>query len=91
MRNWQPINSVPKNGTDILLLGQAIKSGILTSQEPIKPKDKYLAERNTGPYILTCKKVQDGYIVPVEEGYCYDLHECVKIIGYKVNQNKDKS
>lgn len=66
---------------------QANKSGILTNHEEIKPGDKYMAERNTGPYILTCRQVQDGYIVPVETAYCYDLYECIKITGYAVNHN----
>lgn len=49
----------------------------------ISPGDKYFASRNTGVYLLTCKEVTRGYVVPdeISEGaYPYDIHECVKIV-----------
>lgn len=47
----------------------------------IEPGDTYLAERNVGVKLLTCKENnrKDGWIVPVEPAYPYDTHECVRI------------
>ena len=47
----------------------------------IKPGDTYIAERNVGLKVLTCKENnQDrGWIVPVESAYSYDTGECIKI------------
>jgi len=62
--------------------------GLLTSSDPIQPGDMYLAERNTGPKLLTCNKVVNthlgdpDYIVPTEIAYCFDARECVKLIGF---------
>lgn len=43
--------------------------------------DTYLAERNTGPKLLTVKRVDQagGFVVPREPAYCYDLSEVVKV------------
>ena len=55
---------------------------------PLRIGDTYLAERNSGPKLLTVKQVHghwDGlYLVPtyvesVENEYPYDYHECVKV------------
>ena len=49
------------------------------------PGDTYIAERNTGPQLLTVKRIVvennllGGYIIPVEAAYAYDLPECVKV------------
>ncbi len=65
---------------------RAEELGLLTSSDPIQPGDTYLAERNTGPHLLTCNKTVNtqlgdpDYIVPTEIAYCYDARECVKII-----------
>lgn len=61
---------------------RAKKLGLVTSDDPIQPGDTYLAERNTGPHLLTCWRVHDkNWIVPVEEeAYCYDTWECIKIV-----------
>lgn len=59
---------------------RAEELGLVQSSRPIAPGDKYLAERNTGPKVLTCKEVKDGYVVPVEQAYCFDLWECVVIL-----------
>lgn len=50
---------------------------------PIKPGDMYVAKRNTGWKLLTCKEVDNvnGFIVPVEpNAYYFDTHECIKVI-----------
>lgn len=51
----------------------------------IKPGDLYIAERNTGPKLLTCKEIREdcerwqGWIVPTTLDYSYDFYECVKV------------
>ncbi len=45
----------------------------------IKPGELYLAHKNNGPQILTCKKNEVSFIVPVEHAYCYDMCDCVKL------------
>ena len=58
--------------------------------EEIQVGDIYIAERNIGPQLLTAKEIIPvptaenglrfgGWVVPQEIGYCYDLHECVKV------------
>ena len=60
---------------------EAEELGLKYSSDTIKPGDMYLAGRNTGPHLLTCVKVTDGYIVPKEfPAYCYNEWDCVKIL-----------
>jgi hypothetical protein len=47
--------------------------------EPISPGDSYCAERNTGLKLLTCDRLGDGCIFPVELAYAFDTGECVKV------------
>lgn len=46
----------------------------------LEPGDLYVAERNTGPQLLTCKTLGRGWIHPEELAYSYDLHECRKVV-----------
>ena len=62
------------------VLESAHRLNIQISDEEIKPGDTYMAQRNTGPHLLTCRKIVDGYIVPTENAYFFDLSECVKVI-----------
>jgi len=50
-------------------------------REKIEAGDTYIAERNSGLKLLTCRNVSpDGsFIVPEEMAYCYDTGECIKI------------
>ena len=57
----------------------AKEMGLIPIEGPIQPGDTYLAERNTGPKLLTCLQVKNNYVVPVELAYCYDVWECVKV------------
>lgn len=61
---------------------RAKELGFMTSMDPIQPGDLYLAERNSGPHLLTCYKAneEEGWIVPVERAYCFDTNECIKIV-----------
>lgn len=45
----------------------------------IQEGDTYIAQRNTGPHLFTALLITDGYIVPMERGYPFDEHECVKV------------
>jgi len=47
----------------------------------IQPGDWYVAERNTGPHLLTCREndKENRWIVPVEEKYSFDTGECVRV------------
>lgn len=45
-----------------------------------KPGELYIAGRNTVPKLLTCIKVTDGFVVPEEDAYCYDTHECFRLV-----------
>lgn len=51
-------------------------------EKEIKPGDLYVAERNTGPHLLTARVVdtEAGCIHPVDFGiYSFDLWECVRV------------
>lgn len=48
--------------------------------------DTYLAARNTGPHLLTAKKIvtepnslAGGFVIPEENAYAFDVAECVPI------------
>lgn len=55
-------------------------------EKEIQAGDLYIAERNTGPQLLTAERIvkEDsmcgGYIIPTTNNYPYDLHECVKVV-----------
>jgi len=57
--------------------------GILLKMDEgeIREGDLYVAERNTGPKLLTAKKVNHdrGWIEPTSNDYSFDLGECVKV------------
>lgn len=42
--------------------------------------DLYIAKRNTGWKLLTCKEVKNDIVFPVESAYPYNYHECVKVV-----------
>lgn len=66
--------------TDNKILHEGILFSV--SEEEIKAGDTYLAERNTGPKLLTCDYVNkdDNWISPKEMEYCYDTWECIKVV-----------
>lgn len=55
-------------------------------EKEILPGDLYIAERNTGPQLLTAERIVKeeslcgGYIIPTTMNYPYDLPECVKVV-----------
>lgn len=73
------------NTRDLLELGHPVSFGetvVRKVDKPLEPGCKYVAERNTGPELLTLSyiNVQEDWVVPLEENkYWYDLHECVRV------------
>ena len=56
--------------------------GLLLRAAPgeIAPGDLYVAERNSGPVLLTARSIDArGWILSRENGYPYDWSECVKV------------
>lgn len=52
-----------------------------SNEPPTQEGETYIAERNTGPELLTVSCIIHGFIVPKEKfKYCYDVHECRKVI-----------
>lgn len=51
------------------------------SDDPIQPGDTYIAGRNTGPHLLTCRSVGNGCFHPVECAYSFDDGECRKVLA----------
>jgi len=47
----------------------------------IEPGDTYIAERNAGLKLLTCRENvhEKSFIIPMETAYAYDTWECFKI------------
>lgn len=45
----------------------------------IGPGDLYIAERNTGPHLLTCRELGVGCVHPTTLDYAFDTSECVKV------------
>lgn len=66
-----------KNGEVVDLNG--IK--VVQDEGPLKPGDVYVAERNTGPKLLTVRSINYKYgtVIPTTPDYCYNLWECVKV------------
>lgn len=71
---WQAL----KNGDDAVLEGIALRG---LPDEPIRPGDLYVAERNAGPKLLTCHRVNNTgrWIVPLDYAYSYSFSECVRV------------
>lgn len=68
--------------------GKALIDGVLyegvsdkTNGKCLVPGDIYIAERNSGPKVLTFKRWDPrGWVEPVEEGeYFFDTWECVGV------------
>lgn len=81
MRDYTNIRALAR-GEVIDLDGIRLKM----SAGPIRKDDLYVAEHNTGPKLLTARKVVMAecgccvdMIVPTTNDYPYDGHECVKV------------
>lgn len=71
-QNWWKSLEIELEGAELILSNDKIENG-----------DMYVAERNTGPQLLTARDVRPGWIHPVESAYSYDVGECRKVI--KIN------
>lgn len=47
--------------------------------DTLKRGDTYVAERNSGPKLLTVDHVTMNVVFPVENAYPFNLMECVKV------------
>jgi len=75
VRDYTTIRAL-RNGEIIDLDGLALqfRPGDLESG------DLYVAERNTGPELLTCSRVApEGYVLATTNAYPYDTGECVRV------------
>lgn len=47
----------------------------------LEPGDLYVAERNTGPHLLTCREINEelGCVFATILAYPFDTNECVKV------------
>lgn len=54
---------------------------VMDGDGEVRPGDTYIAERNTGPKLLTCLGINISLscIVPVENAYCFDTNECIRV------------
>ena len=81
MREYRTIRAL-RAGETIDFEGVGFRA---TADQDLVPGDTYIAERNTGPQLLTVHKhvVEDnlvcGFVIPVESAYPYDRGECVKV------------
>jgi hypothetical protein len=86
MRVWpndnQPENTSYPRQTVGDFLSAAKEIGVEFLARPVQDGDLYLASRNTGIKLLTARKVDhgNGWVVPVEPAYVYDIHECQAVV-----------
>lgn len=70
---------------DCINKNEILFEGVLIKVDPnsqIEVGDLYLAKRNVGWKLLTCKDNSNpSFIIPVENAYYYSRHECYKIVG----------
>lgn len=90
MRNYRTIRAL-RNGEVVDLGGIKFKMDVDENgkEREIRKGDLYIAERNTGPKLLTAAEVikpgegPNGYgnwIMPTCTAYSYDIPECVKVV-----------
>lgn len=90
MREYNTIRAL-RRGEVVDLSGIKFKMDVDENGEEreIREGDLYIAERNTGPKLLTAAKVvksgegphgSGGWILPTSMDYPYDIPECVKIV-----------
>lgn len=72
-----------RNGETYNLLGILLqKDGEgCWGDEDLQPGDLYIAENNTGPKLLTVKRVdrESGVVFPTTMDYSFNLRSCVKV------------
>lgn len=81
MREYKTLKALRAGGTvDI----EGLKFKMIDGE--LQPGDLYIAERNTGPHLLTVRKVvheettgQAMHVNPTTMDYPFDIEECVKV------------
>lgn len=87
MREYKTIRAL-RQGQVIDLEGLRFRMAVDENgqERPVEAGDLYIAERNTGPQLLTALKVMNeeslagGFIIPTTHHYPYDVSECVKVV-----------
>jgi len=81
MRGYQTLNAL-RRGEIIDIEGIKLKM----DEGEIQIGNLYVAERNSGPHLLTAKKIvmldngnEIDFIVPTCTAYAFDGYECVKV------------
>lgn len=80
MREYESLKEL-RGGNTLILEGMQV---IMLPGE-IEVGDWYVAERNTGPHLLTAREIVKndsmlgGWIHPNEIAYSFDLSECVRV------------
>jgi len=82
MREYPTFNALLK-GEEINFEGVKLK---MDGDGKVRQGDLYVAERNTGPKLLTAREIVMSecgccisYIIPTSSDYCFDGTECVKV------------
>ena len=79
MPNYSTIRAL-RAGEVVEIEGLAVKMTVGKEYgESLVPGDTYVAERNTGPKLLTAGELKDGYVLNTGMGYPFDYHECVGV------------
>jgi hypothetical protein len=87
MREYKAIRAL-RDGQVLDLEGLRFRMDVDDSgkEKTIQAGDLYIAERNTGPQLLTALKVVQeescagGFVIPTTNNYPYDVSECVKVV-----------
>ena len=82
MRDYRTIRAL-RRGEVVDLGGIKFKMDVDENGDEgeIREGDLYIAERNTGPHLLTAKVIdQRGWIYPTCNGYAFNWGECVKVV-----------
>lgn len=90
MREYNTIRAL-RQGQVIDLEGLRLRMDVdeKGDEKPIQDGDLYIAERNTGPQLLTARKVvlpgegergSGNFIIATTTAYPYDIPECVKVV-----------
>lgn len=66
---------------DGTVLFEGVRLKMTKEGTELEPGDTYVAERNQGPRLLTVRENNRtrGWVMPVENAYPYDTHECVGV------------
>lgn len=60
---------------------EGMRFRVLGKGADLEPGDTYIAERNSGMKLLTCRDNdhENGWVFPTERAYAFNVGECVKV------------